>query len=175
MTNPDKAPVTIRLWQPYDLDLELRMMGDPRMTVHLGGPEAEERMRKRHERFLKMNAAEGEGRMFVIELGGEAAGSVGFWDREEIGEMVWEFGWSVLPEFQGQGVATAGTAMAIEEARKSGKHRFAHAYPSVDNSASNAICKRLGFVNVGQEEYEYPPGSMMRCNIWQLDLFGSSL
>lgn len=152
-------------------------MGDPAMTAHLGGPDTEERMRKRHERFLKMNAAEGEGRMFAILVGDEKTpgGSVGFWDREERGEHVWEMGWSVLPEFQGQGVATRATALAVIEARTMGKHRFAHGYPGVDNAASNALCERLGFSLIGQEEYEYPPGTMMRCNIWQLDLFGSSL
>lgn len=173
----ERPPISIRLWEDSDLPLELRMMGDPAMMVYLGGPETEERSRNRHERFLKMNASESDGRMYAIVLGDEQTpvGAVGFWEHDEKGEQVWEMGWSVLPDFQGKGVAKSGTAMAIDEARALRKHRFAHAYPSVENAPSNALCRALGFVLLGVEEYEYPPGTMMRCNNWQLDLFGSSL
>jgi RimJ/RimL family protein N-acetyltransferase len=42
----------------------------------------------------------------------------------------------------------------------------------VDNQASNAICRKLGFELVDVEEYEYPKGSgnILRCNDWRLDL-----
>ena len=45
-----------------------------------------------------------------------------------------------------------------------------HAYPSVDNAPSNAICRRLGFRLAGAVDVEYPPGTTMRCNDWRLDL-----
>ena len=45
----------------------------------------------------------------------------------------------VVPESQGRGIAVAGTAQAIELARRDGKHRFMDAFPGVDNAASNAI------------------------------------
>jgi RimJ/RimL family protein N-acetyltransferase len=45
-----------------------------------------------------------------------------------------------------------------------------HAYPSIDNSPSNAICRRLGFELMGDDEFEYPKGHFMRCNDWRLDL-----
>jgi RimJ/RimL family protein N-acetyltransferase len=44
------------------------------------------------------------------------------------------------------------------------------AYPGVDNAASNAICRKLGFTLLGAEDFEYPPGHLMRCNDWRLDL-----
>jgi RimJ/RimL family protein N-acetyltransferase len=38
------------------------------------------------------------------------------------------------------------------------------------NEASNAICRKLGFELLGEEDFEYPPGNPIRCNDWRLDL-----
>jgi RimJ/RimL family protein N-acetyltransferase len=161
--------VDIRPWAEDDLSLLTRLMGDPAMTAHLGGPEAPEKIRERHEGYWR---GAGTGRMFAIVVGPEraAAGSVGYWEREWGGEQVWETGWSVLPEFQGHGVATKATAAVVKLAHAEGKHRFIHAFPSVDNGASNAICRKLGFAFQGDVDFEYPPGHPMRCNDWRLDL-----
>jgi RimJ/RimL family protein N-acetyltransferase len=77
----------------------------------------------------------------------------------------------VLPEFQGQGVATQGAAAVLERARADGTHRFIHAFPSVGNGASNAVCRKLGFALQEEVDFEFPPGHFMRCNDWRLDLF----
>ncbi|MGS2645029.1 LysE family translocator [Streptosporangium sp. G12] len=42
--------------------------------------------------------------------------------------------------------------------------------PSVGHPASNAICRKLGFFLLGECDFEYPPGTTMRCNDWRLDL-----
>lgn len=170
MSEEQRVQVDIRPWSADDLSLEERLMGDPAMTVHLGGPESPEKIRERHERYLHGSETS---RMFVIVVGAEQipAGSIGFWEREWQGEKVWETGWSVLPEFQGQGIATTATMLVIEQARATGRHQFMHAYPSVDNAPSNAICRKSGFTLQGEYEFEYPPGHFMRCNDWRLDLF----
>ena len=46
-----------------------------------------------------------------------------------------------------------------------------HAFPSVDNGPSNAICRKAGFALQDEVDVEYPPGHPMRCNDWRLDLF----
>jgi RimJ/RimL family protein N-acetyltransferase len=165
--------IDIRPWSNEDLPLLERLMGDPAMTEHLGGPETPEKIRERHERYCQGRDA---GEMFAIiaDPGRVAAGSVGYWEREWQGQQVWETGWSVLPEFQGQGIATQATHLVADKARTEGKHRFMHAFPSVDNGASNAICRKAGFELQGEYDFEYPPGHPMRCNDWRLDLlFGS--
>lgn len=166
-----QVEIDIRPWEEGDLGLLERLMGDPEMTRYLGGPEPPEQIRKRHRRYLAMGDS-GKARMFVIVAGAERtpAGSVGYWEREGHEQTVWETGWSVLPEFQGMGLATSGTALAIERARAEGKHRYMHAYPSIDNAPSNAICRKLGFTLLGAFDFEYPPGNPMRCNDWRLDL-----
>jgi RimJ/RimL family protein N-acetyltransferase len=100
----------------------------------------------------------------------EAVGAVGYWERVWQDETVYEMGWKVLPPFQGRGIAAVATAAAVARARTERKHRHIHAFPSIDNTPSNAICRKVGFVLVGEYDFEYPKGSIMRCNDWRLDL-----
>ena len=102
--------IGIRLWSESDLPLLERLLGDPAMTEHLGGPEPPEKIRERHARYCSDSQA-GIEPQFVIVIGGEkvAAGWIGYWEREWKGQLVLEMGWSVLPEFQGHGVAHAGS------------------------------------------------------------------
>lgn len=164
--------VRIEPWGEGDLTLLKKLLGDPAMTEHLGGPESDEQLVERHARYLHLADTRGD-RMFKIihEATREAVGSVGYWERTWHSESVYEMGWSVLPAFQGRGIAGAATAQALSQARGDGLHRFVHAFPSVDNPPSNAICRKLGFTLVEECEFEYPKGSWMRCNDWRLDLF----
>jgi len=161
-------------WDVGDLPLLERLMGDPEMTAHLGGPETPEKIAERQGRYERLPDT-GKGRMFrIVEAEtGVGVGSVGYWDRDLGDQQVYETGWSVLPEFQGRGIATMATAQVIEKVKAARKHQFLHAYPSVENHASNAICRKLGFELLGVDEFEYPKdsGNIMRCNDWRLDLF----
>jgi RimJ/RimL family protein N-acetyltransferase len=163
--------IRLEPWGEHDLPLLRKTLGDPAMTKHLGGPEPEEKLVERQRRFERL-ADSGTGHMFKIvdEATGAGVGSVGYWHRDWHGEQVYEIGWMVIPDFQGRGIAAAATAQAIAHARGDGGRRWLHAFPSVENAASNAICRKLGFELVEEIEFEYPPGSMMRCNDWRLDL-----
>jgi RimJ/RimL family protein N-acetyltransferase len=169
----DTRKVRIEPWGVDDLLLLEQLMGDPAMTEHLGGPESPEKLAERQARYERP----GSGMFKIIdEATGEAVGSVGYWERTWRGEQVYEIGWSVIPAFQGRGIAAAATAQAIAMATAERKHRFLHAFPSVDNAPSNAICRKLGFTLLEEREFEYPPGTgnFMRCNDWRLDLVSSS-
>jgi RimJ/RimL family protein N-acetyltransferase len=145
-------------------------MGDPRMTKYLGGPETPEKIRQRHHRYVALKDP-GQGAMLVITAGPnhDPVGSIGYWEKERDGETVWETGWSVLLEHQGRGIATAAIPLVVERARATGLRRSIHAFPSVDNGPSNAICRKAGFTLVGAFDFEYPPGHPLRCNDWVLD------
>jgi RimJ/RimL family protein N-acetyltransferase len=164
---PERDEVTLRPWSGDDLPLLVRLLGDPGMTEHLGGPESPEKLRQRHERYTALHGS-GRGQMFVIEVGpgGEPAGSIGYWEKEWQGETVWETGWSIVPEFQGRGIATRAALLAVAAARAEGTHRSIHAFPSVDNPASNAVCRKAGFILRGAFDFAYPPGDTIRCNDW---------
>jgi len=166
----ERIAVSIEPWGEGDLPLLEQLLGDARMMEHLGGPESPEQIAARHGRFLRMRAD--QGRMFKIveATTGDGAGWVGYWAREWRSEEVYEIGWAVVPDLQGQGLASLATAQAIVIASSDGRRGFLHAFPSVDNAASNAICRKLGFTLVEECEFEYPRGSFMRCHDWRLDL-----
>lgn len=172
MIDRGQFKIKLRLWEASDLPLLERLMGDPAMMEHLGGPESPEKIRERHLRYCQSSLSS-RNPMFaiVLEPGKEAAGSIGYWEREWQAASFWETGWSILPEYQGHGIATTAAALIVEEARAEKKFRFLHAFPGVDNPASNAICRKAGFVLRGPVDFEYPPGSRMRCNDWRYDLF----
>ena len=161
-------------WGPDDLPLLERLLGDPEVMEHLGGAESPEKIAERQERYVRLGGR-GADKMFrVVEAStGEGVGSVGYWEREWLGGQVYETGWMVLPDFQGRGIATTATAQVIELVRGEGKHRYLHAFPSVENAASNAICRKLGFELLDEHDFEYPKdsGHVMHCNDWRLDLF----
>jgi RimJ/RimL family protein N-acetyltransferase len=160
--------VHLEPWGADDFELVEALMGDPAMTEFLGGPESPEKLADRQRRY-----AEPDSGMFkIVDESGQSIGSVGFWEREWRGQTVYETGWSVIPAFQGRGIAVEATRQAIELARTTGRHPYMHAFPKVVNAASNAICRKLGFELLGEEDFEYPPGNPIRCNDWCLDLRG---
>jgi RimJ/RimL family protein N-acetyltransferase len=171
MDSPEALEVDLRPWAEGDLDLLIRLLGDPAMTEHLGGPEPLEKIHARHQRYCAESQTEPY-RLFAILAGSERtpAGWVGYWEAEENGEPAWEMGWSVLPEFQGRGLASQAARMVVERVRAEGKHRFLYAYPAAGNGPSNAICRKVGFTWIEEGDFEYPKGSFMRCNVWRMAL-----
>jgi RimJ/RimL family protein N-acetyltransferase len=143
-------------------------LNSPEATEHLGGPETTEQLRRRHERYLASGGSDGP--MFLVLLEDRAVGSVGYWPRDWHGERVYETGYGVLPEYQGRGIAVAALRLCAEHAACEGTLRRVHAFPSVDNGASNAVCRKAGFELVGECELEYPPGNLIRSNDWRLEL-----
>jgi RimJ/RimL family protein N-acetyltransferase len=163
----DRASVRLEPWGEGDLPLLRELLGDPAMMEHLGGPESAEKIAERQARYEQPDSKQFK---IVDEASGEGVGWVGYWERDWQGEQVYEIGWSVIPASQGRGMARSATRLAIARARSEGTRRFLHAYPSVDNAPSNAICRKLGFSLSGPCDFEYPMGSTMRCNDWRLDL-----
>ncbi|WP_326572160.1 GNAT family N-acetyltransferase [Actinacidiphila glaucinigra] len=164
------ARVRIEPWAEGDLEL-LRRANAPAMMRHLGGPETEEQLLVRHERYLT-SGSEGGGMFSIVLLPeGVPAGSIGYWEKSWRGGTVYETGWGVLPEFQGRGVAAAAGEAVIARAAAEKGPRFLHAFPKVDNHPSNVICRKLGFTLVEECDFEYPPGHPIRCNDWRLELY----
>lgn len=164
------SEVRLEPWGSEDLWLMQRLLGDPQMTEHLGGPESEQKIAERQARYEQPGSRQYK---VVIDQPGTAVGAVGYWEKEWRDTTVWEVGWLVLPEHQGRGLASAGMRALLELVRRDPiPHRLVHAFPSVANPPSNAICRKLGFELLDAIDFEYPPGSggVLRCNDWRLDL-----
>jgi RimJ/RimL family protein N-acetyltransferase len=165
------ADVLIQPWAEDDLPLLQKLLGEPDMMKHLGGPETQEQILRRHQRYIHL-PENGTDHMFKVIWGpsGEGVGNVGYWRKTWREQAVYEMGWLILPEYQGRGIATKAAAAVIEHARQKPRYRFMHAFPSVENGASNAICRKLGFALAEECQLEYPPGRSMRVNDWRLNL-----
>ncbi|GAA1757558.1 GNAT family N-acetyltransferase [Agromyces humatus] len=165
------ADVRLVPWSDDDL-ATLQRGNTPEMMANLGGPETDEALAARHERYLRF-WREGSARMFRIVIEGhpEGVGSIGYWRREIPGESnALECGFSVESAYQGRGIATRALLVLIADARARGETGRLWAYPRVDNVGSNAICGKAGFRLEGQEEFEYPPGNWQTSNNWVYDL-----
>ena len=125
--------VRLEPWAEGDFPLLMRL-NEPAMTEHLGGPETDEQLQRRHERYIRL-AGSTEAFVYkaILESTGQVVGSVNFWERDWQGKPVYEMGWGILPEFQGRGIATAAVNKAIEAARAAGRRDAVHAFPSVEN------------------------------------------
>lgn len=170
MRDESTGKVRLKPWSEEHLPLLEKLLGDVEMMQHLGGPETPEQIHHRHQRYLHLPETD---HMFAIHLEGEAepVGSIGYWEKHWRDQFVFETGWSILPTQQGRGVATLAGEQVIQHARQERRYRYLHAFPSVDNAASNAICRKLGFSLLEACDFEYPPGHLMRCNDWRVDLF----
>jgi RimJ/RimL family protein N-acetyltransferase len=160
--------VHLEPWSDADAPLLAALNGDEAQMRHVGGAESPEKIAERQARYVR-----DPGQFVVVDADGARAGWVGYWERSYDGDAIYEIGWSILPACQGRGLATAGTRLAVEEARGAagGRPRAIHAFPGVENAASNAVCRRVGFTLVMPDlAFEYPPGTIMVCNDWRLDL-----
>lgn len=147
------------LWLTHDLETDERVMAE------LGGPWPEEAIPRIHQRRLDSIAAGTWGFTLVPSPGERAVGFLGLFGSEFRGEAISEVGWSVLPEHQGRGYASAGLALLLERAREDGRWGPIHAFPGTTNAPSNALCRKFGFRLLGEETVDYG-GRELRCNHW---------
>ena len=166
-----EATIRLEPWGEGDLPLLEGLLGDPAMTEYVGGPESPEKIAERQTRYERP----GSRQFKIVDVAtGEGVGWVGYWERTWHDEQVYEIGWSVLPAFQGRGIATVATTQAIDKARAEREHRFVHAYPMVENEPSNAICRKVGFTLVEVIDFPGARGGFVQCNDWRFDLFETS-
>ena len=154
-----------------DIKLYERVYCDPEMVKHLGGVVFDREQLPQKLRRDVESVENGRAWIFKIILDGDderIAGSVCIWENNVHGESINEVGWSILPEFQRQGLATEAVRAMLDKARAEGRWDVLHAFPSVTNDASNAICRRMGFSLLEEVDLEWA-GNRLRCNHWRLD------
>lgn len=163
------AVVTLARWAPPHFPL-LIAANTPEMTHHLGGPESDAELQARHEKYLRSHD-DGETWMYAIEVDGIPAGGIGFWRIDHDGEPAYETGWNVLPAWQGRGVAREAVDALVRAAREAPPRGRLFAYPSVENIASNALCRAAGFTDLGARDFPFR-GTVLRTRVWALPLHG---
>jgi RimJ/RimL family protein N-acetyltransferase len=153
-----------------DVAAYVRMRCDPQMMAHLGGPRPEAEMADKVRRDVADAQSE---RAWICMILSEdepnaVAGTVTLWSHDAGGEPLSEIGWMVLPEYQGLGLAKSAVRSLLERASRERRWGAIHAYPAVANGPSNAICRSLGFSEVGEEDIDYAQ-QVFRVNHWRID------
>src|SRR5919201_1237129 len=152
-----------------DLWLTAAMETDPVVMEHLGGPISAGEVPAIHARRL-VGVLDGSVWYFTIRIDHRPrpVGAVCLWrQRNDDGTEHSEAGWSILPAFQGRGIARAAVRELIRRAREDGRWGDIHAYPSVANAASNAVCRGAGFELVSEVDVDFR-GRQLLCNDWIL-------
>ena len=164
----DHPSVRIEPWGDGDLPLLERLVGDPAMMAHLGGPESRERIAERQARYRQPGSRQYR---IVEPETGEGVGWVGYWHREWRGSEVFEIGWAVAPEYQGRGLAR-GCNRAGDRDRPRRARAAVHARLSVGRQCALKRDLPAGSASSwpGPSTSSTRPGTPMRCNDWRLDL-----
>ena len=160
--------IRLRPWASEDLPL-LRRGNSIKMTAYLAGPETDEQIQARHEKYLRL-WRDGEARMFVILADNVAVGAIGWWSTQWNDEDVHETGWFVVPEWQGKGIARSALSLIIEDARAHRTAKLLTAFPSEENTASNALCASCGFTMRATNRQLPFRGQVLSTNVWAIDL-----
>ncbi len=147
------------LWLTEALETDARVMAE------LGGPWPRDAIPAIHERRLNSVAAGTWMFTMVPETGASPVGLIGLFGSDLDGSQITETFWLVLPAHQGRGYASAALRMLLDRAQADGRWGPIHAFSGVTNAPSNALCRKSGFVLVGERDIEYG-GRTLRCNHW---------
>ena len=168
---PMADPIELVPYETGDLELTVALETDPVVMRELGGPTPRAELDKVHDRRVRSEEF-GDLWLTIVLRGGtepKRIGQIGVFNSAPAGEPVHEVGWSILPDYHGRGLGSRALAMLIARLRGDGDREWIHAYPSVGNAPSNALCEKLGFELAGQASFPYR-GTELRCNHWRLRL-----
>jgi RimJ/RimL family protein N-acetyltransferase len=157
--------------EPGDVAAYIRMRCDPVMMAELGGPQPRDGIADK----VRRDAAEAAAGTSLIKMivpdpaePAVVAGSVALWSHDDSGTELSEIGWMVLPEFQGRGFGKRAVRAVLELAREQDRWGVVHAFPAVTNTASNALCRSVGFRLAGEVDTLFA-GRTFRTSHWFID------
>jgi RimJ/RimL family protein N-acetyltransferase len=167
----ERGAHAVRL-EPYsaeDIALTEALECDPEVMRGLGGPVPKDEIPAIHRRRLAAVAG-GEWWFKVVpDPPGPIAGTIGIWETDWNGSPIHEIGWMLLPAFHGRGIGSAALEAILARARSDPRFERIHAFPATSNAASNALCRKFGFVHLGECDGGYR-NRPLRCNHWELGL-----
>lgn len=153
-----------------DLQAYLAMRCDPAMMAGLGGPQDPGSMPAKVGADVVDVLLDRAWVAMIVPDAGDAAsvaGGVALWRHDHQGSEISEIGWMVLPGYQGSGLATAAVRALLHRARTDGRWGDIHAFPGVTNTASNSLCRRLGFVQEATTVVTFGD-RWLDCHHWRL-------
>lgn len=160
----------LRPYSEDDLWLTEALECDATVMMHLGGPLPREDIPRIHRRRVQSVAADPVDYFTIIPNHATGpVGTVAIWETDWHGSKIHETGWMILPAFQGKGIASSALQMVLDRVRADGCYEQIHAFPSISNVPSNAMCRKFGFSLIEECDVE-SQDRKLRSNHWRLDL-----
>ncbi|MFF2652911.1 GNAT family N-acetyltransferase [Streptomyces sp. NPDC058045] len=154
-----------------DVEAYVRMRCDPVMMADLGGPLPRAGMADKVHRDAREAAEDIAWLKMIVPdatCPDAVAGMVALWAHDSDDGPVSEIGWMVLPEFQGQGLGKLAVRTLLEQAGRANRWGLVHAFPAVNNAASNGICRSVGFQLLAETAVFFS-GRPLKSNHWVID------
>jgi RimJ/RimL family protein N-acetyltransferase len=126
-----------------DLDVMARLLGDPEVMAHYPRPRTRDEAAQWIQWNLDNYARDGFGLWILHDRDGTFVGDCGLTWQTVDGVEELELGYRLLPEFQGQGLATEAATACVDLARARGVQRLI-AIIDPGNLASRRLAERVG-------------------------------
>ncbi|NJO91404.1 MAG: GNAT family N-acetyltransferase [Chloroflexia bacterium] len=97
------------------------------------------------EKFITMYSGEKTTRVFAIEVGGEAAGSIGVFPQADIHSKNAEMGYWLAESFWGKGIITEAICQMVGYGFENFDITRIYARPFGSNKASHRVLEKAGF------------------------------
>ena len=149
----------VRNWHPDDLHHLITLRTDPLVMAHFPGPDSAEKIRGYFPQMLQLSTERGYGFRPVFEK--DTGHFIGFCGITEVNfethfTPATEIGWSLLPRFWGQGLATEVAGRWLEYAFDILKKPEIVSFAVQGNGKSHAVMRRLGMKRDQPKDFIHP-------------------
>ena len=144
MEQPVKC--TLRPWKETDLDNLVKFAGNYLVAKNMSDAFPHPYTRQDGEKFIAMALQLQPARLFVIDINGQAVGSIGFFPQTDIHVKNAEMGYWLAQEFWGKGIMTEAVEQLVTYAFENFEITRIFARPFGTNKASQRVLEKSGFI-----------------------------
>jgi [ribosomal protein S5]-alanine N-acetyltransferase len=142
--DPKKVNFILRPWTMADLDNLVRFANNDRIACNLTDAFPHPYMREAGIAYITTFCDENPSRVFAIDVGGIACGSIGVFPQTDIHRKNAEMGYWLAEEYWGRGIMTDAVKQMIVHGFKSFDITRIFARPFSSNIASQRVLEKAG-------------------------------
>ena len=141
---------TVRLWRPGDADALVRHANNPNVARQLRDRFPHPYTHAHAVAFLRHTASAERPTHLAIEVGGEAAGAIGFVSGTDVERFSAEIGYWLGEAHWGHGITTEALTLVTDHAFDAFNLLRLYALPFADNLASARVLEKAGYGREGR-------------------------
>ena len=140
---------TVRRWRMSDAEALVRHANNVNIARQLRDRFPHPYLRANASAFLKAATAADEPSNLAIDVGGEAAGAIGYVAGMDVERYSAEVGYWLGETLWGRGIVTEALALLTQHLFTTGNMLRLFALPFADNAASARVLEKAGYVREG--------------------------